>query len=674
MLLQTTTQDVEIHGAEEESTSFSIAMNAKAFKVLSSTLYQDKVGSIIRETCTNALDSHIMQGNPDEPFVVHLPDEFEPWFAVKDFGVGLSSDQVKHLYTTYFASTKDQSNDCTGAFGLGSKVSFSYTDQFTVQSVFAGVKSIYSAYLTASGIPAVQLMHQEESTERNGVEIKISVKREDYRQFQDKTKEQLKFFKVKPIVENAPYGFEFPDVFSTQVIAETASLRVTARSGNNYIIQGPVGYPFDIYAFESVCKDEDAKSIVRRFNTAGSFQLHCPIGSIGVTASREAMEYTDLTVGTISAMMKAAYAEIQQNFTSKIQTYSNNWEIAKVANESDLFGDKEAYKKAFKTNQAVPTLHRQVFSFELDVLKFQGFQYLTYMRKHNAGSKQSVEATGTQCIYIADACKYQAARIKQLSQNTNFILVRLSEGVTVFDLAAALGGYSDFKLISSVPYVAPVRGVVRSAKTQRWAFRNHYATDLREWHKVQATAAPENEECLYVFVEKLEFVDSKDMANAVTYEKFVNADYVVPKLFAIRPKDEAAFKENNPEAMQLKDWLAIKKEELLPAMKKAVKYSKWLKSTTLGFNTQIVQALKGVDSKLSRLIQLNAKLSEKQSSSLCNFADRFGVVSSSTNFANNLLAVKDSEIAKRPILAVDSWQLSRVLTPEQLKAYVALEV
>ena len=125
--------------------------------------------------------------------------------------------------------------------------------------------------------------------------------------------------------------------------------------------------------------------------------------------------------------------------------------------------------------------------------------------------------------------------------------------------------------------------------------------------------------------------------------------------------------------MQLKDWLEIKKQEMLTDMKKAVKYNNWMNATTLGFNSNILQAIQGLNTKFSRMIELNTKLREKQSSHLCKLAERFGIKTSST-FADALQEIKRVEIAKRPILGVDSWQLIRVMTPQQLKTYIALEV
>jgi HSP90 family molecular chaperone len=140
---------------------FRIRNSAKAFNILSSGLYANKVKAIIRELSCNAVDSHIAAGKKETPFDVHLPNSLEPHFSIRDYGTGLSHEQVTQIYTTYFESTKTASNEFIGALGLGSKSPFSYTDNFTVTAIQNGKKGIYSAFINDSGVPSIALMMTE---------------------------------------------------------------------------------------------------------------------------------------------------------------------------------------------------------------------------------------------------------------------------------------------------------------------------------------------------------------------------------------------------------------------------------------------------------------------------------------------------------------------------------
>ena len=123
-----------VMGGVTEAKSFSIEVNAKAFELLSSGLYTDKPLAIVRELSCNAFDAHMEAGNADRPFLIQLPNDLEPEFRIRDYGTGLKHEQVMKLYSSYFTSTKTNTNNQIGAFGLGSKSPFSYTDTFTVTS------------------------------------------------------------------------------------------------------------------------------------------------------------------------------------------------------------------------------------------------------------------------------------------------------------------------------------------------------------------------------------------------------------------------------------------------------------------------------------------------------------------------------------------------------------
>lgn len=209
MKLHEIDSNIETSGVTETS-SFSIAMNRKAFRVLSDNLYSNKIGSIVREISCNAYDAHVMAGKKDIPFEIHLPNAFEPWFSVRDFGTGLSPEDIRTVFTVYFESTKDQSNDAIGAFGLGAKTPLAYTDQFTVTSIVNGTRRIYSVFKSSSGIPDIALMDESVTDNGNGVEIKLSAKREYFYRFEQEVRQQLNYFIVKPVITNGSVSWGQP--------------------------------------------------------------------------------------------------------------------------------------------------------------------------------------------------------------------------------------------------------------------------------------------------------------------------------------------------------------------------------------------------------------------------------------------------------------------------------
>jgi len=101
MIINSTPQNQAIVSNVSEVGEFRIRNSAKAFNILSSGLYANKIRAIIRELSCNATDSHVAAGRAGTAFDVHLPNALEPYFSIRDYGTGLSHDQVTSIYRKY---------------------------------------------------------------------------------------------------------------------------------------------------------------------------------------------------------------------------------------------------------------------------------------------------------------------------------------------------------------------------------------------------------------------------------------------------------------------------------------------------------------------------------------------------------------------------------------------
>ena len=146
---------------------------AKAGYILTSGLYKDPFGSAIRETLTNAYDAMIYANkNPNDIEVDY--DAFEDKLIIKDFGIGLTDNEVKQLFTTFFASTKEDDAKVVGRFGLGAKSPFAYTDSFMIESRKDGFKTRYVA-TNNSGFFRLVKLKVDATSEPDGVTVEIPV-------------------------------------------------------------------------------------------------------------------------------------------------------------------------------------------------------------------------------------------------------------------------------------------------------------------------------------------------------------------------------------------------------------------------------------------------------------------------------------------------------------------
>src|SRR5271167_2884058 len=67
--------------------------------------YTDPELAVVREYSTNARDSHIEAGQT-RAIEVETPSALKPVLIIRDFGIGLSEQDIEEVYSLYGASTK----------------------------------------------------------------------------------------------------------------------------------------------------------------------------------------------------------------------------------------------------------------------------------------------------------------------------------------------------------------------------------------------------------------------------------------------------------------------------------------------------------------------------------------------------------------------------------------
>lgn len=306
------TQNRNIESSHDfEQTTFTISDNAQAFDILSSKLYTNIPLAIVRELSTNAYDSHVAAGNADIPFDVTAPTSFEPKFTIRDYGTGLSPEAMQTLYTRYFESTRNESNEFTGALGLGSKSPFSYTDMFSVTSYYNGTKYVYCAVKNEDGSPSLALLTQEETDEPNGLEISIDIKDQDAYAFRSAMEDVYFNFEVKPNVA----GYVLPSCPTPRLSGDNWSLYEIGNvpslfgwSDRIYVQMGNVAYKVDAGQLDS-----DSTPYL----ADGRILMSVPMGTCSISASREELHYDERTKKRLSAALKSVVADIMRKIADE---------------------------------------------------------------------------------------------------------------------------------------------------------------------------------------------------------------------------------------------------------------------------------------------------------------------------------------------------------------------
>lgn len=489
MKLNTNTHEVTGSGFAAV-TDFSVEVNAKTFKVLSDTIYKDKIGSIVRELSCNAFDAHSVAGKSEVPFEIHLPDNFEPYFSIRDFGTGISPEDIKTVYTSYFTSTKDQSNDEVGAFGLGSKTPFSYTDAFTVISIHNGIKSMYNAHVS-SGLPSIVAYGEPEATdEPDGLEITLGVETLDYKAFAEAVKRQLKFFPVKPTIING--SIDWSTIKPTLEIAGFTFYKIEnchRRYGYSrnemsglFLKQGPVGYPVDFDVIDQYMNSKGLKksgfyNYIQ--NAANSYSsgviIDMPIGTVEVTASREGISYSDVTIRNMLTKFEAISREVFKDVKAKLDAAYAESNATFAATVKGLDGyflsslNKETMEKNYPNFRFIST-HGGGYNLFLKMdSKFTG----TMVHRYDVSSFQKPKVVKRSKIDVSEDTGLPYFNITMLQENTtvyvkdiktNFIgriqdhcdatfcfVLELPSGVDSSDLEAAWGDGIEVINLSSLP-------------------------------------------------------------------------------------------------------------------------------------------------------------------------------------------------------------------------------
>lgn len=326
--------EIESSGIQK-SASFQIKASGHAFKILSSSLYSDKVAAIIRELSANAYDSHVAAGKKDVPITLHMPSRREPWFAVTDQGIGLDHEEVISLYTTYFSSTKSQSNDFVGAFGLGSKSPFAYTNSFSITSIKDGKKRVYSAYVSEEFVPQINTMGEHDTTEGNGLTVTVPVKDADVYEFSQKAEQVCYHFDPYPIGLSKSERV-VPEFIDSSKHLEVLSFKQdTYGNGHNpVVIQGVVAYRFDIAQVRGKLSHADLM-LINNIN----YNIRVPMGAVEVAASREELSYTPKTIEYLAQTLKAALPELRKHVRVTFDSLTSRVEASDYLRANKMIAD-----------------------------------------------------------------------------------------------------------------------------------------------------------------------------------------------------------------------------------------------------------------------------------------------------------------------------------------------
>jgi len=296
----------------KDSVSFGIKASGlhHVLGILRDQLYSNKILANVREYTTNAVDAHTEAGLINRPVEVTLPNRMSPYFKVRDFGFGLSDDDIHNVYAFYGESTKRNSNEMTGMLGIGSKSAFAYGDNFVINSFVDGKKNSYNAYIDDTQVGQISKLSSEDTDEERGIEIIVPVKSDDYNEFKDEAYNLFQHFKVRPIVKGVE-KFKYDDkgvLFSGEDWSWGNGKLDRYDRGEAVAVMGNIGYPLEERSL-NIPNDEEHTGLSTLL--CGNLTLNVDIGDVEISASRENLQYTDYTRKQIIKKLKKVRDEIK---------------------------------------------------------------------------------------------------------------------------------------------------------------------------------------------------------------------------------------------------------------------------------------------------------------------------------------------------------------------------
>ena len=316
--------DVEtLTTTEEREITLSSDCQSIIFQMFSKNIYSNPIGSVVREITSNSFDSHI-EAKVNAPVLIKRGYDKQTnsyYISFIDYGVGMSPKRIEKVFSVMFNSTKRIDNEQIGCFGLGSKTPLAYKrstgfgegeydNSYSIITIFNKIKYIYQIY-EGKNSPKISLLHSESVNEHNGTEIRIPVLEKDLQTFAKEMVRQLYYF------ENVIFeGFDKDESHYEETLTNEYQIirgksflfRGSEYSEKMHVCLGRVAYPIDYTVLGLSSGDYYLPVAVK-----------LEVGEIGVTVSRESLDYSETTIKILKKKLEAAKKEIMELITKQYQ-------------------------------------------------------------------------------------------------------------------------------------------------------------------------------------------------------------------------------------------------------------------------------------------------------------------------------------------------------------------
>lgn len=169
--------------AQKIQTSYAAQIDSNATPMVMemlAKLYSEPLSAAIREYVSNAVDANVEAG-VTKPVQLTLPErDNDGTLKVQDYGKGLDYLGIISVFANFGTSTKRDSDNLIGGFGIGSKSGLAVSNAINVVSICNGYLNEFVLERTSEGIITRFIRENEETAQDSGTCVTVKVNHNYY--------------------------------------------------------------------------------------------------------------------------------------------------------------------------------------------------------------------------------------------------------------------------------------------------------------------------------------------------------------------------------------------------------------------------------------------------------------------------------------------------------------
>ena len=321
---------------------FDEANQARILITLGDKIYTRKELAVVREYSNNMADAQKEAGKLVSDCIVSLPTYNDLTVKFRDFGAGLSKDEIVNIYCNLGTSTKRNSNDYNGVLGYGSKAFQCISDSVTVTSWNNGEKAIYQIIKgDTQTLPQIYELARCSSDEPTGIEVCVPIQSDIMYSIHSEAADFFKYWDVLPQIVNLneEYKVKMDKFRNIPPILKGEGWEIRSKVDYTPIgvaYMGGVAYPLDWNKISSNLPIDTKTRALLDLLRCNDIVLKYKMGEVRFVDSREGLEYNTFTLNALSIKINNIIAKIREAVQEKFTNAPNIWEAKKIYNS--IFG------------------------------------------------------------------------------------------------------------------------------------------------------------------------------------------------------------------------------------------------------------------------------------------------------------------------------------------------